>query len=263
MATEPVVPKKPGMPPLTGGATPAQGKVSGPPPIPTILNPNGNAYLWNDDKGMPVLQDVGTVKKYIDILPPDKMDYLVKTMDETYGKGKWKYSDLVSGWGDAADMSASYKSINGSFVSVFDTFGRLAQMRASNGLTMGGKTVGGGAGGGPSYAKQTSIRLTDPTTARGLVDSALNNYLGRNATEKEREAFRKALNMKEQAAPTVTEQVTTPTGKRSSSTMSTTTGGFDPATFAKEYAAGVEGAGEFQAATSLLDSFIQAIGAKI
>ena len=260
MAPEPAAPRTPGMPPLTGGATPARGKNSLPP---QILNPNGNAYIWNEN-GVPVLQEVGTVKKYIDILPPDKMDYLVKTMDSAYGKGNWKYSDVVSGWGDAADMSASYMSINGSYVSVFDTFARLAQMRASNGLTMGGRVAtGGGGAGGPVTSTQTSIRLTDPTTARGLVDSALNNYLGRNATDKEREAFRKALNMKEQAAPTVTQQTTTPTGKRSSSTVSTTTGGFDPATFAKEYAAGVEGAGEFQAATSLLDSFIQAIGAKI
>ena len=246
-----------GLPPTVPGTTPAKGATS----LPQVLDPVSNVYLWNGDNNRPVLQDLSSAKKLVQILPPDKMKILTSTMDSAYGAGKWKYSDLISGWGDAAEMSGTYLATTNDYVSVFDAFQRLAQVRASNGLSMSGKAVSGGAG-GTSYTKQTSIRLTDPSTARGLVDTALNNYLGRNATQQEQQQFLKALNYQEKAAPTVTEQITSTSGK-SSTIRSTTTGGFDPATFAKEYAAGIEGAGEFQAATSLLDSFIQAIGAKV
>ena len=60
----------------------------------------------------------------------------------------------------------------------------------------------------------------------------------------------------------MTKSVTNSAG-RTSSTTSTTTGGFDPAVFAEEYAQGQEGAGEYKAATSLLDTFIKSIGAKV
>jgi hypothetical protein len=38
-----------------------------------------------------------------------------------------------------------------------------------------------------------------------------------------------------------------------------TTGGFNPSTFAEDYAQGMEGAAEFQAATTYLDAFINAL----
>jgi hypothetical protein len=207
------------------------------------------------------MQDVASAKKRFDILMPDERNRLQGIMDSTYGKGKWKYSDLTSGWNDAVDNSASYWSNYGNAITVFDAFERLAQSRASYGLTMGNKVLSEGAG-GTSTQVQKTVRITDPSTARGLIDQTLNNYLGRNATADEQVAFMKALSVQEKANPTITRQTSTTSGK-STSSSSVTTGGFDPATFAKEYAAGTEGAGEFQAATSLLDSFIGAIGAKV
>jgi hypothetical protein len=90
----------------------------------------------------------------------------------------------------------------------------------------------------------------------------LGNFLGRAADPQEQKAFLKALNVQERQNPTVTRQ-TTVSGGGSSSSTSSTIGGFNPSTFAKEYAAGQEGAGEFQAATSLLDTFISSLGAKV
>jgi hypothetical protein len=208
-----------------------------------------------------ILQDISSAKKRLDILMPDERNRLQSIMDSTYGKGKWKYSDLTSGWSDAVDSSANYFASYDEKITVFDAFERLAQVRAANGLTMGNKVTADGAG-GTSTQVQKTVRITDPSTARGLIDQTLNNYLGRNATGDEQAAFIKALTAQEKANPTITKQTTTTSGK-ASSISSTTTGGFDPATFAKEYAAGTEGAGEFQAATSLLDSFIGAIGAKV
>ena len=244
------------LPPIGGAGTPAQN-------APVILNPNSNVYMWNE-QGKPVFLDDGSAKKYFDILNEKQMAPLVQTMNDVYGEGKWKWNDLRDGWETGVDMAASIKATTGQNVSVWDTFAMNAKRNAQYGLTAGGRAAGGGGGaGGPSYAKQTSVNLTDPATARGLIDDALGSYLGRKATSKEQQAFLKALNIQEQASPTVTEQVTTRSGARSSSTQSKTTGGFNPATFAEEYAAGTEGAGEFQAATSLLDTFIKAIGAKV
>lgn len=249
------------LPPLpnTGnGLTPASTKLTGV----NVLNPVVNA-IWglNPNTKQIDMQDVASAKKRFDILVPDERARLQGIMDSTYGKGKWKYSDLTSGWNDAVDSSANYWASYGATVTVFDAFERLAQSRASYGLTMGNKTIADGAG-GTSTQMQKTVRITDPTTARGLIDQTLNNYLGRNATSDEQAAFLKALSAQEKVNPTITKQTTTTSGK-SSSSSSVTTGGFDPTTFAKEYAAGTEGAGEFQAATSLLDSFIGAIGAKV
>lgn len=111
--------------------------------------------------------------------------------------------------------------------------------------------AGGGAG-GPSTT--TQVRLTDPQGARALIDNALSQYLGRRASAQEQAAFLKALNVQEARQPTVTTSV--PTGRGAAVV---TTGGFNPSTFAEEYARGMEGSAEFQAATTYLDSFIQAL----
>jgi hypothetical protein len=76
----------------------------------------------------------------------------------------------------------------------------------------------------------------------------------------------KALNAVEKRSPSVTKSVSTTTpGVGTSRTESETSsrGGFNPSTFAEEYAQGQEGAAEFQAATTLLDTFIGSLGARV
>jgi len=249
--------KTPALPPMGGTGTPAQGIPSQPP---IGANPNYNAFIYTQN-GQPVYWDVSSGKKRFDILNREQQDNLIASMDSAYGKGKWKYADMRKGWDAALDMSASYKAAYGQDVSVFDTFAARAKANSSNGMTMGG-VLGGGGAGGVSSSISKSVQLTDPTTARGLIDNALSSYLGRKANTKEQQAFFKALNVQEQRNPTIT-STTSVSGKGSSSSSSTTTGGFSPSTFAQEWAAGQEGSGEFQAATSLLDTFIKSIGAKV
>lgn len=126
----------------------------------------------------------------------------------------------------------------------------------------------GGAGGGysgpvTSKSKQTSVNLTDPTSARGLVDAAMTQYLGRRPTQKEYANFLQQLNSMEEKNPSVTTQtsVTTP-GVGSSSTVakSKTTGGSNAQQYAVEYARGQEGAAEYTAATTVADAFISLLG---
>lgn len=103
-------------------------------------------------------------------------------------------------------------------------------------------------------AKTTSwtnrqLQLTNADDARVIIDSALSQYLGRNATEKERKAFLTALNAQEQAKPTIQKGTTTTGVGGSTSQTSKTTGGFSDAAraqFAEDWARAQEGAAEHE-----------------
>jgi len=96
--------------------------------------------------------------------------------------------------------------------------------------------------------------LTDPGTAETLINQALQQYLGRQASDIEIKQFRKALRKAERKSPTEVDI---------EGTTQITKGGFNAATFAQQYAEGMEGAAEYQAATTFLDSFIDSLGAKV
>jgi len=246
------------LPPITGtGGTAAQmaGSYSPMDPVSIVLMRTD----INDTAGS--LYNISLAQSSVDILPTAMIDKLHGAMDAAYGKGGWTQAQLKAGWKQAVTNSANilYTTNKKAFPDII--FENMVAANAKAGLNAGG-TVNSGGGNGTSYATQKSVNLTDPSTARGLIDTALSDHLGRQANPQEQAAFLKALNVQQQASPTMTEQTTTKSGK-SSSTTSQTTGGFNASTFADEYAAGQQGAGEFQAATSLLDSFIGALGAKV
>jgi len=163
-------------------------------------------------------------------------------MDAAFGKGKWKNSQLQYYWEQAISGANFALYAQNQYLGVPDVFDVMV------GEAQKQQAAAGGGGGGPSTFRQ--VRLTDPQGARTLIDSALEQYLGRKATAKEQREFLKALNVQEARNPTVT---------TSGAGSSVTTGGFNPATFAEEYAQGMEGSAEFQAATTFLDSFINAL----
>lgn len=109
---------------------------------------------------------------------------------------------------------------------------------------------GGGGGGGGAPAPTKRVNLTDPDTANQLVDSALEQYLGRQANPEESKAFRQALRKAEMRNPTEVEV-------RGDTAI--TRGGVNPQARAEEFAMAQEGAAEYQAATTYLDAFIQGI----
>jgi hypothetical protein len=96
--------------------------------------------------------------------------------------------------------------------------------------------------------------LTDPGTAKILVDQALESYLGRKANEREMSAFTAALNNKQMQSPSTTDVV---------GTTAVSSGGFNPSAFAEQFAQGQEGAGEYQAATTFLDTFVSSLKAQV
>jgi hypothetical protein len=112
----------------------------------------------------------------------------------------------------------------------------------------GGGSYGYGYGGGGGYGggSVSTVQLTNPTDARIILNQAMSQYMGRQATSKEIEQFVRALNAQEMANP-ITQAFEGDTTVQS--------GGFNPATFAEDYARAQEGSSEFQAA-NLLGSFM-------
>jgi hypothetical protein len=124
-----------------------------------------------------------------------------------------------------------------------------------------GSNGSSGSGSGSSF--RSTVNLTDPGTAKILVDQALTQYLGRKASEQEINEFRKALTAQEMSNPNTVQAGTTTTkkGKKTTSSASLVQGGgFNPQAFAEQYALGQEGAAEYQAATTFLDTFMNSLG---
>ena len=109
-----------------------------------------------------------------------------------------------------------------------------------------------------------SINLSDPSTARQFLDNALGEVLGRLPSDDEYETFRAALNAAQEAAPSVTEAVTTttPQGKALNKVRSRqrTTGGISEAQMAAEFARSQEMAAETLGGTVGFETFLDAIG---
>jgi hypothetical protein len=114
----------------------------------------------------------------------------------------------------------------------------------------GGGPGGGGGGGGGGSSTTMQIRLTDPESAKQLINTAMASLLGREATSEEYKKFLTTLNSEERSNPIVT----TVEGD-----TVTTTGGTNPNQIAEDYATSREDFAEFQAATTYMDAFIAAL----
>lgn len=239
-------------------------------PMGFSTQPSAAYTAWyGDNPNVVTLKSVTDARKSFLFIPGNFQDEIFNAMTENYGQlGEgWTYNDVQAGWGDSIDSAAEYRAkfmpdANETQLLPHQAFINMLPYQAAMGLMPNGSKAKKSGSGGVSSSVSKSVTLTNESTARGLIDQTLSQYLGRSATPKEQEAFFKALNIQQKQNPTITRQ-TVSSGGGSSSLVSNTVGGFDPSTFAKEYAAGQEGVGEFQAATSLLDAFIGSLGAKV
>lgn len=117
---------------------------------------------------------------------------------------------------------------------------------------------GGGGGGGPFTNTQVVRNISSADEGMGVADAAYQQQMGRRATMDEGEAFTDALNMMERQNPTKSVQSGVTSGRSTSST-STTTGGFDAARFAEDWVRSQEGYGENFAATTFMELLDKAI----
>lgn len=185
-------------------------------------------------------------------LSPDLQNTMVSIMNVKAGSRPWNPEELRKLWSEGVLASNYIVRQTGQRVSPIEALRRY-YLGDEEVPGMGARRSSGGGGGGGGYSGPvTQTRLTDPTTAENLLDTSLKNYLGRAATGKEKSEFLKALNRYEAENPTVT----TPMGAGGS----VTTGGAQPTVFAEKFARSQEGAAEFQAATTYLDSFLGALG---
>jgi hypothetical protein len=110
-------------------------------------------------------------------------------------------SSLKSLYTDLVTSAAAYNERTSQYINIFDV-GRQQNARlAEAGLI---KAAGGDAG--------VRVNLTNPTDAKMLVDNALQQYLGRDATKEEQAVFYKSLQAQERANPNVSNQAGTSGG---------------------------------------------------
>jgi hypothetical protein len=219
-----------------------------------------------------VFYDVAAVKSNYNLLSADAHAALAAQAAAAQGRSSVPDSWVHTHYEKMVDLAAQIQNQYGARVTPLDAYDWYRQnigATGSYGAKSGGGGSGGGGGGGgsggvsTSHSTSTSLNMTDPDTARGLVDQALSQYIGRKATTQEQQAFMQALKVHEQknAGTTTTDSTTVSDGSGNSNTTSssTGTGGFNAQQFAQEYAAGNKGAAEYQAATTYLDEFIKTI----
>ena len=109
---------------------------------------------------------------------------------------------------------------------------------------------GGGGGGGGGGAPTNTVQLTDPDSAKQLINTAMASLLGRQATTDEFDTFLKTLNQAEMDNP-LTVKIEGNTAIQS--------GGVNAAQRAQDYTQSRPDYAEFQSATTLMDAFISAL----
>ena len=170
----------------------------------------------------------------------------------------WDQTYIQKQWSRAVMGSERELVQNGIRISPLE----MMEIMAGGGAADGSGGSGGGGGGGGSAFGGTSttrqVQLTNPDTARQLVNSALDTYLGRRATPEEAAEFHKALNAHERQNPDV--RTTTTTGSSGASSTSVMGGGGSSSSqFAEDWALAQEGSAEYQAVTTFLDAFMGAL----
>jgi hypothetical protein len=198
---------------------------------------------------------------------------LSNAMNNLFPNG-WDQTYIQKQWSRAVMGSERELVQNGIRVSPLEMLeimaggGSPSKRGGSSGSGGGG---GGGSAGGSSSSTSTNttrqVQLTNPDSARQLVNNALDTYLGRRATAEESQAFLKALNQHEQANPSMQTSTTvsagTSDGKGNSVSQSSSdvmgSGGTSSSQFAEDWARAQEGSAEYQASTTYLDAFMQAL----
>lgn len=175
-------------------------------------------------------------------LQPEERDRLGDLSSRIVGWDARGLFDTQRGlWGNAVQVAA----MRGGETTPWDVLEENAAdaaLRGSSGSGGGGFGGGGGGSAGPSVV----VNLTNPSDAQALVDQALQQYLGRDASPKERDRFLKLLNQAEAKNPLYRDE-------------SLAMGGLNPQQAAKEFAMSRDDAAEFMVNTQYMDWFMEKI----
>ena len=170
-----------------------------------------------------------------------------------YGGQAQNPSWIQNRWEEAVDEAAMAYAVHGVMISPLEVFDeRVAAFAAADAAAAasGGGGYSGGGGGGTGGV----INLTNETAARAILNQAMSAWLGRQASPEEVRQFLTLLNQQERANPVTQTQ---------EGEYLVQSGGFEPQQFAEDYVKSIEGSGEYQAVTTYLDAFLNALGGKM
>ena len=162
---------------------------------------------------------------------PEQDKQLSAIMEADTGYAPRSMESKKAYWENLVKLTASYTAATGdNYQSPWDMGGKIVAQSSG----------GQGAGGGPSvsFYETEQVNLSNPSTARSVMDSAIGQYLGRSPNKKEYNNFLATLNGFEEDSPTVTKGVTRNSGgsTSTSTTEQSTEGGVDTTQVAKEFA---------------------------
>lgn len=216
-----------------------------------------SAILYEDD--VKTADEVrGQVYAWYDTEKYDEWANYLVSLDLIDESEKGNIELLSAVWGDAVDLAGRLFTHGGKKVTPWAATKLLSE---AGGYSPGGS---GGRGGfsGTRTSTHRSVDLTDPSTAKAIINDALSQHLGRAATEDEVRAFTTVINSAERANPTLTTTSTTYDKGDAVSSSSTTKGGLtdsgryqlvsDEAMKKPEY-------GAVQSATTYFNAFLGAL----
>ena len=159
--------------------------------------------------------------------------------------------DKKTYWENLVKLTSSYTAATGDKMeSPWDMGARVVAQSS------GGATPGGGPS--VSFYETEQVNLTNPSTARKVMDDAIGQYLGRAPDKKEYDEFLKTLNGFQEDSPSITKGVTRNSGGSNSTvnTKQSTEGGVDAGQVAKEFAMRDDQYQETTIETKGIDTFL-------
>ncbi len=220
--------------PMTGNQTQVQ----------ALGNARRATQMWNVDAA-------SGLYKY---LPPQMQQIVFDYTTAQLGHNKHNEATRQSYYNKAIQGAAQEALVmGGDPIDLWTYMTRDINSYIQNGGSMSGSGSGGSGGSGGGPTSNTQVQLTNESDAAVLVDQALDTYLGRQATEGEREQFWKMLNKRQSANPVVTQN------SGGANNVSMTVGGMNPQQAAKEFALSRDDAAEYMANTQYTDWLMEKI----
>ena len=182
---------------------------------------------------------------------PEQDKRLSAIMEADTGYAPKSMESKKAYWENLVKLTASYTAATGDkYLSPWDMGGKIVAQSS------GGRRAGGGPS--VSFYETEQVNLTNPSTARRVMDNAIGQYLGRSPDKKEYNEFLRTLNGFEEDSPTVTKGVTRNSGGSASTskTEQSTKGGVDTTQVAKEFAMRDEQYQETTMETKGIDTFL-------
>lgn len=199
----------------------------------------------------PVFMDADVLTNWA-LLPRDLANQVINVAYAYYGRPvdpSW----VRGWWEDSVKMSQEAYQLQGQMISPLEVYDDLVAQAAAADAAASASAGGGGGYGGGGGGGNSTVNLTNYTAAKAILNAAMSQWMGRQASDSEIDQFLAQLNAQEMRNPSTVEDI---------GGIMVQAGGFEPQQFAEDFVKSLDGSAEFQAATTYLDAFIAALGGK-